>query len=130
MASFQLFAQHGSGHLGNANPAAKDRKTRKEREGARGRIMGNRGGELKRGWIVQTNGEKRLFLSGKSSSSLFSVKCKRNPAGLSIRNLSFIYLIFEDMIREDQQEKETRLCPHQKHVTEDSLQNKSFRLMQ
>lgn len=33
MASFQLFAQHGSGHLGNTNPAAKERKTRKERGG-------------------------------------------------------------------------------------------------
>lgn len=42
MASFQLFARHGSGHLGNTNPAAKERKTRKEREGGTGEDDGKR----------------------------------------------------------------------------------------
>ena len=47
MASFQLFAQRGPGHLGNTNPAAKERKTRdykgREREGGRDRGDGKQG---------------------------------------------------------------------------------------
>lgn len=36
MASFQMFARHGPDHLGSTSPAAKERKTRKEREGVGG----------------------------------------------------------------------------------------------
>ena len=33
MASFELFAQHGPGHLGNPGPAAKEQKDKKKRGG-------------------------------------------------------------------------------------------------
>lgn len=54
MASVQLFAQHGSGHLGNTNPAAKERKTRKARE---------EGDDGKQGSLTEGDDGKRLFLS-------------------------------------------------------------------
>lgn len=90
---FKLFARHGSGHLGSTNPAAKERKTRKEEKRGRewgegeGGVMGNRGGELNRGWIVQRNGEKRLFLSQENDQPLFYLmKWNNNPAQNRIQN--------------------------------------------
>lgn len=50
--------------------------------------MGNRGGELNRGWIVQRNGEKRLFLSQENDQPLFYLmKWNNNPAQDQIKEL-------------------------------------------
>lgn len=69
MASFQLFARHESGHLGNTNLAARERNTRKEKrareqEGEEGEDDGKQGRRAEeRVDKVQTNGEKGVFLS-------------------------------------------------------------------
>lgn len=94
MASFQLFARHGSGHLGNTEPAAKEKKTREEKrvrewqgedDGKQGRRAEGRVG------TVQTNGEKGfcfVFLVTRQGffPLVFWVKCKRKPPWHSIRN--------------------------------------------
>lgn len=77
------------------------RKTRKVKEGETGRggwggVMGNRGGELNRGWIVQRNGEKTLFLSQENDHPLSHlVKYKTNPHGTASGTFHSCILYFK-----------------------------------
>lgn len=77
----------------------KDKKSEGGRDGARGMgggVMGNRGGELNRGWIVQRNGEKTLFLSQENDHPLSHlVKYKTNPHGTASGTFHSCILYFK-----------------------------------